>query len=371
MRVGKVCVALVFAVMLLVQVFPGRAAAYTYSSTYYPRLGYVINHYQDKAGNGGVVVGFNLNHLNDDVTVVDFPFLESLYLPLRALDATAFATNSENLQLITLPDTIVEIQPGAFSGCTHPDFEVFAPTQAIYDLIVAAGLPPDRIATAPVVNTPGSTTVAYDGTTIDLVALSELFTVDPHAGAPSYSLEAGGTGAGTVSTGTLTITKTGEFVIGLVTAQNGSYEAGALVRATLTVEKGTRSAPAGLSVADAANLGGTDGKIIGLAADTAYEYRKDGGSYTLAVSNAAGEITGLAAGSYVVRFPANDLYPASPDSVATVIAEPFPAPPDVATGGSLTGGAGTAGLALWIGLLGIGAPGMAGCARTLARRKSQ
>ncbi|MDR1779677.1 MAG: carbohydrate-binding domain-containing protein [Tannerella sp.] len=87
----------------------------------------------------------------------------------------------------------------------------------------------------PVTNSGGSATVTYTGSAIDLSAISSLFTLDANAGTPTYSIETGGTGTGSLSGTTLTVTNVGTFTIGLTTAETTSYQAGALVTATLTV----------------------------------------------------------------------------------------------------------------------------------------
>jgi len=187
-------------------------------------------------------------------------------------------------------------------------------------------------------NSGGSAMVTYAGTGFELGAIDGLFTADPLAGEETYSLETGGSGEGTINGGTLNITKAGTFIIGLVTTETENCEAGLKVTATLTVNKGMQPAPIGLGKSDASTNGGSNGKITGLAANTDYEYRKDGGSYTVVSSNASGEITGLSAGSYVVRLPETDLYEASPDSQAVVIGQPGTQPGTPGSGGSGNGG---------------------------------
>ncbi|SHI37698.1 S-layer homology domain-containing protein [Thermoclostridium caenicola] len=187
-------------------------------------------------------------------------------------------------------------------------------------------------------NSGGSATVTFAGEGFNLTAIGGLFTLDPHAGEATYGLEVGGSGEGTINGGTLNITKAGTFIIGLVTAGTENCEAGPKVTATLTVNKGMQPAPIGLGKSDASTNGGSNGKITGLAANTDYEYRKDGGSYTVVSSNASGEITGLSAGSYVVRLPETDLYEASPDSQAVVIGQPGTQPGTPGSGGSGNGG---------------------------------
>jgi hypothetical protein len=102
---------------------------------------------------------------------------------------------------------------------------------------------------APVVNTGGEATVTYGGVAVNLPEIDGLFSVDAGAGARTYTVEAGGTGAGSITGNSLAVTKAGTFVIGLVTAVNGGYAAGAQVTATLTVNKGAgaKSTPPTLS----------------------------------------------------------------------------------------------------------------------------
>jgi hypothetical protein len=100
----------------------------------------------------------------------------------------------------------------------------------------------------PVFNSGGAATITFTETAIDLSSLSGLFTIDINAGLPTYSVQtdASSTGAGTISGNNLTVSKSGIFKIGLVTAINNDYAAGALTIATLTVNKapgGTVSAP--------------------------------------------------------------------------------------------------------------------------------
>jgi hypothetical protein len=172
-------------------------------------------------------------------------------------------------------------------------------------------------------NTGGSATTTYAATTIDLSDVEGLFTLDGNAGVPTYSIETTGdpTGVGTIGTGgILTVTKAGTFTIGLVTAATDTHNAGEKVTAILTVNKASQAAPSSLGKTDATASGASDGKITGLTASTDYEYDKDAsGSYLPATSNESGEITGLAAGSYVVRLAATDLYSASPDSDPVII----------------------------------------------------
>ncbi|WP_026892570.1 S-layer homology domain-containing protein [Lacrimispora aerotolerans] len=150
---------------------------------------------------------------------------------------------------------------------------------------------------------------------------SYLFTVDKNAGSRTYTIEDGSTGLGTFSGDILRITRAGVFQIGLVTAETSTHQAGAKVIGTLTVNKGVRMAPDELQTMGVTTSGGSDGKIKGLTAGEEYEYKKDGGSYIPVTANDSGEITGLLAGSYVVRYAETDLYLASEDSSVLTVAK--------------------------------------------------
>ena len=93
-------------------------------------------------------------------------------------------------------------------------------------------------AAIPVTITGTDSGVAYTGETIDV---SQYFTIDSHAGTATYSLVTGvdgGTGVGTLSGTTLTVTKTGTFKIKVETLANGIYGAGEKT-ITITVSNGT------------------------------------------------------------------------------------------------------------------------------------
>ncbi len=175
---------------------------------------------------------------------------------------------------------------------------------------------------ASVSNTAGTAAVAYSQTAMDLTAVSGLFLIDGNAGAQTYTVEAGGTGAGTITGNLLTITGAGTINIGLTTAETVTHGAGAKVVATLTVSKGVQTAPIGLGKTDATTHSGSDGKITGLLENTVYEYKKDEGSYITTTTNSLGEITGLGAGAYVVRLPENAVYSAGPASAQIIIGQP-------------------------------------------------
>ena len=178
---------------------------------------------------------------------------------------------------------------------------------------------------SPVNNTGGTAIIDYSGTAIDLSALTGLFSVDSNAGTRTYKIVEGGTGEGSIASDnhTLTITNAGVLTISLETAGTSTHKAGAKVTATLTVNKGIQSSPTGLGKTDVTTSGGNDGKITGLMINTVYEYKKGSGSYLTSTSNASGEIPGLEAGSYVVRFPENALYQVSADSAVITISQPI------------------------------------------------
>ena len=93
-------------------------------------------------------------------------------------------------------------------------------------------------AATPVTITGTDSGIAYTGATIDV---SDYFDIDTNAGAATYSLVTGvdgGTGMGTLSGTTLTVTKTGTFKIKVETLANGIYGAGEKT-ITLTVSNGT------------------------------------------------------------------------------------------------------------------------------------
>lgn len=77
--------------------------------------------------------------------------------------------------------------------------------------------------------------IAFTGADIDV---SAYFTIDSAAGAAVYSLEAGGTGKGTLNGTMLTVTQAGTFIIKASTAAAGNYAAGEKT-ITLTVGEGS------------------------------------------------------------------------------------------------------------------------------------
>lgn len=90
-------------------------------------------------------------------------------------------------------------------------------------------------AATPVSITGTDGSINFDGTDIDV---SGYFKIDPNAGTATYSLEAGGTGKGTLNGTTLKVTQAGTFIIKASTAAAGNYAAGEKT-ITLTVGEGS------------------------------------------------------------------------------------------------------------------------------------
>jgi hypothetical protein len=91
---------------------------------------------------------------------------------------------------------------------------------------------------ASVNNVGGISTITYSNNTINLTTVNGLFTIDANAGTPAFTIEAGSTGAGTINGNILTVTRAGDFNIGLITAQTSSHSAGAMVLGELAVLRG-------------------------------------------------------------------------------------------------------------------------------------
>ena len=93
-------------------------------------------------------------------------------------------------------------------------------------------------AATPVAITGTDSSIVYTGATVDV---SQYFSIDNNAGAATYTLVTGtngGTGKGTLSGTTLTVTQTGTFKIKVSTVANGIFAAGEKT-VTLTVDNGT------------------------------------------------------------------------------------------------------------------------------------
>ena len=93
-------------------------------------------------------------------------------------------------------------------------------------------------AATPVAITGTDSSITYTGETVDV---SQYFSIDNNAGAATYTLVTGtngGTGKGTLSGTTLTVTQTGTFKIKVSIVANGIFAAGEKT-VTLTVDNGT------------------------------------------------------------------------------------------------------------------------------------
>ena len=93
-------------------------------------------------------------------------------------------------------------------------------------------------AATPVAITGTDSSITYTGETVDV---SQYFSIDNNAGAATYTLVTGtngGTGKGTLSGTTLTVTQTGTFKIKVSTVANGIFAAGEKT-VTLMVDNGT------------------------------------------------------------------------------------------------------------------------------------
>lgn len=122
-----------------------------------------------------------------------------------------------------------------------------------------------------------------------------------------------------------------EYTCTVTNAEDGKRPVSATGAAvTLSVQKGTQEMPVSLSGVAPSSFDGFDGKIIGLKAGHSYEYKRaDGGAYTGAGSLCV-EITGLSAGTYLVRLAGDDSYHPSPD--AAVLVPSYSAPTVPVTG---------------------------------------
>jgi hypothetical protein len=160
----------------------------------------------------------------------------------------------------------------------------------------------------------------YNGTCWDLMHWIKF---GPSDGRRVYTFEHGTTGQGFFNGSLLTFASSGTFVIGIVTEETDIYAQTPKVFFTIHILKGRILAP----TVDAVNAttGSSNGKLTGLIANKACEYKSIGASsYTSANTNENGQITGLPAGTYVVRYPDNDLHAASSDSNLVIIGEDAP-----------------------------------------------
>ena len=111
-----------------------------------------------------------------------------------------------------------------------------------------------------------------------------------------------------------TATDAGDYTV-RVTSKTSKWADGSTdaVTAAWKIGKATREAPNGLSSIPPATEGGSDGKITGVT--DMMEYRMAGSNYMACPD---GEITGLSAGNYFVRYAGDNNHFASSDTVVTV-----------------------------------------------------
>jgi hypothetical protein len=172
----------------------------------------------------------------------------------------------------------------------------------------------------------GSADVPYDGSVIDLSKLDSLFELPNGSGPRTYTIECEDddfyTGEGTLDGSLLTVTKAGNFAIGLSTDETDAYTEGREV-GNLVVSKGVRAVSTGVKAVGVSKSGLSDGKIQGLIPNTLYEYKVltngSGDVYTDVWSDSKGEITGVSEKTIVLRLPETDLYNVSPDSKPLII----------------------------------------------------
>jgi len=203
-------------------------------------------------------------------------------------------------------DTTYNTAPSAANTYT---WSVSAPTNYTFDTgVVSSGsvTVTNKAATSVTIT---ATTAAekltrtYAGSTF---TVTDLFSIDSHAGAATYSLTAGSDNGSITKAGVLTVTKAGTFTVQVDTAATGNYAVGSAT-AELTISNGTGSGT--VTIADWV-YGGT-AKTPAPASSTngtgsvTYSYEGvSGTSYT------ASATPPTAAGSYKVTatFAATDLY---------------------------------------------------------------
>ena len=119
--------------------------------------------------------------------------------------------------------------------------------------------------------------------------------------------------SGTMNITGNTGTDAGDYTVS-VTSKTGKWADGSTdaVTAAWSIGKATQEAPNGL-IGVAPTTEGGDGKITGV--DATMEYRATTGNYTVCPD---GEITGLSAGNYFVRYAEDNNHFASSDTVVTV-----------------------------------------------------
>ncbi|MDR2172867.1 MAG: fibronectin type III domain-containing protein [Burkholderiales bacterium] len=177
---------------------------------------------------------------------------------------------------------------------------------------------------ASVNNTATNTTpsVAY----ANPIDLSAFFNIDPNAGTPTYTVTpvtGEGTNSGNIKD--LTVTKAGTFTVALTTAATATHEAGGAVSITLTVNKASQAAPAGLSHTNETAAGLNDGTITGVTAAMEWQLNSTGGLWTVGTGAV---LDNLAPGTYYIRMKENATHEAG--AWTSVQITPAPHPDDLA-----------------------------------------
>ncbi|MBE6012558.1 MAG: hypothetical protein E7234_08395, partial [Lachnospiraceae bacterium] len=243
---------------------------------------------------------------------------------------SAFLNNGEDF-IISMPLSETQLEPNATAAVSiRPNSGLsvgtYTDTLSITgDNGIALTIPLTfTVNPMPVVNTAGNTNTKYSASGINLSAVTNLFTLDPNGGTPTYTIDPiGTTGEGTILGNMLTVASLGTFRIQLVTAETENYTAGPQVTATLIVDKGDQDAPTGLTAVNVTPSSPVSGQITGLIPGMSYEYRNilapdTDDNYTQLYAGSNGEIMGLPAGTYAVRYPATALCNASPVATVTV-----------------------------------------------------
>ncbi|MBR5509736.1 MAG: Ig-like domain repeat protein [Lachnospiraceae bacterium] len=151
--------------------------------------------------------------------------------------------------------------------------------------------------------------VVYDEKDIDV---SRLFVADEKAGEVTYELIEG-TGKGILTGSLLHVTKAGDFRIRMNTAENSMcYEQS--VEAVLTVQKGQKDIPEGITVIPARTTQSKDGALYGVSPEMEYS-SDEGKTYQKIAGNA---VNGLGIGMYLVRYQADDLHVAGKPGSYTI-----------------------------------------------------
>lgn len=153
--------------------------------------------------------------------------------------------------------------------------------------------------------------------------VSELFNIDPNAGAATYTLLTEGTASATLNGTVLTITSTGTIIVKLTTAETATHKTGEAT-ATLTVTKGTGSVSVSID-------GWTYGESAKSPTVTSTTHTLESATYSYSGNTNAGTTYSstdapTAAGTYTVTvtLPANDLYEACSGNATFTIEKATP-----------------------------------------------